>query len=261
MRIGILGAGSVGSTLARAWANCGHQVGLATHRPDDPKLATLALSIGPNVTAGAIPRVVEHSEVVVLATPWSAVQGLPGVATDWSGKILIDCTNPLRPDAAWLEDDYEQSGAERIAAWAKGASVFKTLNHTGSGNMANPVYPDGRAVMFVCGDDAARKPVVLELVAELAEPLLELVLLADLLAGPGHVPRGHTCGDGDAGDHPSKEAHDAAPLWFVGRPSSLRPGGRGARVKACVRDGDLSLSLSLSRPPPCLGVRAARLGT
>jgi len=167
MRIGILGAGSVGSTLARAWANCGHQVGLATHRPDDPKLATLALSIGPNVTAGAIPRVVEHSEVVVLATPWSAVQGLPGVATDWSGKILIDCTNPLRPDAAWLEDDYEQSGAERIAAWAKGASVFKTLNHTGSGNMANPVYPDGRAVMFVCGDDAARKPVVLELVAEL----------------------------------------------------------------------------------------------
>ena len=167
MRIGILGAGSVGSTLARAWANCGHQLGLATHRPDDPKLATLALSIGPKVTAGAIPRVVEYSEVVVLATPWSAVQGLPGVATDWSGKILIDCTNPLRPDAAWLEDDYELSGAERIAAWAKGASVFKTLNHTGAGNMANPLYPDGRAVMFVCGDDAARKPVVLELVAEL----------------------------------------------------------------------------------------------
>ena len=167
MRIGILGAGSVGSTLARAWANCGHQLALATHRPDDPKLATLAASIGPNVAAGAIPRVVEHSEVVVLATPWAAVQGLPGVATDWSGKILIDCTNPLRPDFAWLEDDDELSAAERIATWAKGAAVFKTLNHTGYGNMANPVYPDGRAVMFVCGDDAAAKPTVLGLVAEL----------------------------------------------------------------------------------------------
>ena len=167
MRIGIIGAGSVGSTLARAWANCGHQMALATRRPDDPGLATLALSIGPNVTAGAVPRVVEHSEVVVLATPWSAVRDLPGVPVDWSGKILIDCTNPLRPDLSWLEDDEQRSGAERIAAWAEGASVFKTLNHTGANNMANPAYPDGRPVMFVCGDDAAAKPAVLELVAEL----------------------------------------------------------------------------------------------
>ncbi len=167
MRIGIIGAGAVGSTLARAWASRGHQVALATRNPDDPKLATLALSIGPNATAGAVPKVVEHSEVVVLATPWSAVRDMPGVAADWSGKILIDCTNPLRPDFHWLEDDYQVSGAERIAAWAEGASVFKTLNHTGYHNMANPEYPDGRAVMFVCGDDAAAKPTVLQLVADL----------------------------------------------------------------------------------------------
>jgi 8-hydroxy-5-deazaflavin:NADPH oxidoreductase len=167
MRIGIIGAGSVGSTLARAWANSGHHVALATRNPDDPKLATLALSIGPNASAGAVPRVVEHSEVVVLATPWTAVRDMPGVEVDWSGRILIDCTNPLRPDFTWLEDDYQVSAAERIAGWAKGASVFKTLNHTGANNMANPVYPDGRAVMFVCGDDDAAKPMVLQLVAEL----------------------------------------------------------------------------------------------
>ena len=159
--------GSVGSTLARAWANSGHHVALATRNPDDPKLATLALSIGPNASAAAVPRVVEHSKVVVLATPWTAVRDMPGVEADWSGKILIDCTNPLRADFTWLEDDYQVSAAERIAAWAKGASVFKTLNHTGANNMANPLYPDGRAVMFVCGDDAAAKPTVLQLVAEL----------------------------------------------------------------------------------------------
>jgi predicted dinucleotide-binding enzyme len=167
MRIGILGAGSVGSALARAWANSGHQVALATRNPDDPGLASLTLSIGPNTTAGAVPRVVEHSEIVVLATPWPAVRDLPGIEADWAGKILIDCTNPLRPDFAWLEDDYQLSGAERIAAWAKGASVFKTLNHTGANNMANPEYPGGRPVMFVCGDDARAKPTVLTLVSEL----------------------------------------------------------------------------------------------
>ena len=102
MRIGIIGAGAVGSTLARAWANSGHQVALATRIPDDLRLATLALSIGPNASAGAVPRVVEHSEVVVLATPWLAVRDMPGVPVDWSGKILLDCTNPLRPDGRWL---------------------------------------------------------------------------------------------------------------------------------------------------------------
>ena len=167
MRIGIIGAGAVGSTLARAWASRGHQLALATRNPDDPKLATLALSIGPNATAGAVPRVVEHIEVVVLATPWIAVRDMPGIPVDWSGKILIDCTNPLRADFTWLEDDYQVSAAERIAGWAKGASVFKTLNHTGADNMANPVYPNGRAVMFVCGDDAAAKPTVLQLVTDL----------------------------------------------------------------------------------------------
>lgn len=167
MRIGIIGAGTVGGTLARAWASTGHHVALATRDPDDPRLATLAMSIGPNASAGGVARVVEHSEVVVLATPWTAVRESPGVAVDWSGKILIDCTNPLRPDFTWLEDDYEVSAAERIAAWAKGASVFKTLNHTGANNMANPVYPGGRAVMFVCGDDAEAKPTVLQLVEDL----------------------------------------------------------------------------------------------
>ncbi|MCC2663275.1 MAG: oxidoreductase, coenzyme F420-dependent [Geminicoccaceae bacterium] len=178
MRIGIIGAGSVGSTLARAWANCGHQMALATRRPEDPGLATLALSIGPNVTAGAVPRVVEHSEAVVLATPWSAVRDLPGVPVDWSGKILIDCTNPLRPDLSWLEDDEQRSGAERIAAWAEGASVFKTLNHTGANNMANPAYADGRPVMFVCGDELGFEAVDAGplKVARLLEPLAMLWL-------------------------------------------------------------------------------------
>jgi predicted dinucleotide-binding enzyme len=45
--------------------------------------------------------------------------------------------------------------------------VFKTLNHTGVNNMADPVYPNGRAVMFVCGDDDDAKPTVLRLVSEL----------------------------------------------------------------------------------------------
>jgi predicted dinucleotide-binding enzyme len=62
MRIGILRAGAGGSALGRAWGNSGHQVAFATRDPDDP------LAIGPSAGAGAVQRVVEHAEVVVLAT-------------------------------------------------------------------------------------------------------------------------------------------------------------------------------------------------
>ena len=41
--------------------------------------------------------------------------------------------------------------------WATGASVFKTLNTTGFGNMADPVFHGVKSVMFVAGDDAANK--------------------------------------------------------------------------------------------------------
>jgi hypothetical protein len=60
MRIGILGARAVGSTLGRPWANSTRHVAFATRDSDDP------LSIRPNASAGA--WVVEHSEVAVMAT-------------------------------------------------------------------------------------------------------------------------------------------------------------------------------------------------
>jgi hypothetical protein len=103
----ILGAGAVGSTLGRAWANSGHQVTFATRNPDDP------LSIGPNASAVAVQRVVEHGEVVVPATrpllgigcePRFAIGQrallVPARAGDGpGGKVLWDCIS-LIDDAA-----------------------------------------------------------------------------------------------------------------------------------------------------------------
>ena len=168
MRIGIIGAGSVGSTLARAWANSGHHVALATRNPDDPKLATLALSIGPNASAGCG------------AQGGRALRGgCAGDALDRGarharrgGRLVRQDPDRLHQPAACRFHPGSRTTTRCPPPSAsrrgpKGASVFKTLNHTGANNMANPLYPDGRAVMFVCGDDAAAKPTVLQLVAEL----------------------------------------------------------------------------------------------
>ena len=64
------------------------------------------------------------------------------------------------------------SGGEQVASWAPAASVFKTLNQIGADNMDKASNFPVRPVMFIAGDDEAKKPVVVALVAKLGfEPL------------------------------------------------------------------------------------------
>jgi 8-hydroxy-5-deazaflavin:NADPH oxidoreductase len=112
----------------------------------------------------------QGAEAVVLAVPWQVVPEALAAAGDLTGKLLIDCTNPLRMGAGGLELEigHGSSGGERVAALAPGASVFKTLNQTGFANMEQAgVFAPLPAAMYVAGDDAARKPVVLALVSDL----------------------------------------------------------------------------------------------
>ena len=76
-----------------------------------------------------------------------------------------------------------------MQGWAAGASVFKTLNTTGFGNMANPVFNGVKSVMFVAGDDAANKPKVIDLVGQLGFDVIDAGPLrnARLLGGARHA--------------------------------------------------------------------------
>ncbi len=79
----------------------------------------------------------------------------------------MDCTNPLKEDFSGLALGFTTSGAEQVAQWAKGARVFKAFNQIGFNIMANPILDGRKAVLFLCGDDAASKPTVLGLASEL----------------------------------------------------------------------------------------------
>jgi predicted dinucleotide-binding enzyme len=85
---------------------------------------------------------------------------------DLTGKVLIDCTNPLAPDFSALDVGHNTSGAEQVASWAPGARVCKAMNQIGAPMMNHPALP-GRPVMFVCGDDDAAKGVAGGLVSDL----------------------------------------------------------------------------------------------
>lgn len=166
MKIAILGAGSVGGTLGKGWANKGHQVFFGVRHPNGEKTQNLIKEIGSNAHAGTNSEAIAFSDIIVLALPWQVV---PQVleAADFGDKIIIDATNPLKPDFSGLEIGFDTSGAEKVAQWAKGAKVFKSFNQTGWENMANPIYNGKASAMLVCGDEAEAKQTVMQLVEDI----------------------------------------------------------------------------------------------
>jgi predicted dinucleotide-binding enzyme len=147
MRIAILGAGKVGTTLAARFASAGHDVVFALRRPDDAKYAALTL---PRLS---IADAVREATAVVLATPWAAAEDALRSAGDLGGRILVDATNPIGPGGV-LTDGRDDSGAEQVARWSPGARVVKAFNTIGREVMANPQFDAHRAVLWLCGDDA-----------------------------------------------------------------------------------------------------------
>src|SRR5690242_15609053 len=128
MRIGIIGAGSVGGALGRGWARAGHEVTFGVRDTSDPKVTKLVEETG--ARAASVAEAAAGAEVVVLATPWEATEDAVRHAGDLAGKIVFDCTNPLAPQLAGLTHGHETSGAEQVAGWARGARVVKVFNTT-----------------------------------------------------------------------------------------------------------------------------------
>src|SRR5262249_22225850 len=100
--IAVIGTGNVGGTLGRRWAETGHSVRSAARKPGSAEVTELVKQ-SPNARALPVPEAVESSEVVVLATPWSSARAAVQGAGNLTGKVLLDCTNPLLDTLDGLE--------------------------------------------------------------------------------------------------------------------------------------------------------------
>jgi 8-hydroxy-5-deazaflavin:NADPH oxidoreductase len=167
MRIGVIGSGNVGGTLGRRWSEVGHEVIFGLRDLQSQKAKDLLKSSTKNLSAATVREAVARSEVVILSVPWAAARDAVEAAGELEGKILVDCTNPLAEDFKGLSIGFTTSAGELIAGWTKGARVVKAFNNTGWQNMANPLYGPERVTMFLCGDDAKAKRVVIRLAEDL----------------------------------------------------------------------------------------------
>ena len=158
MNIGIIGSGRVGGTLGRRFVQQGHDVVFGVRDPRSAKVQALINDLGGQGRAVSVAQVSATSQIVFLTTPWAAAEQAITNAGDLTGKIVVDCTNPIGSDG--LAVGTTTSAGELVARWAKGSSVVKAFNTTGSDNMANPLYSDLAVTMFICGDDGQSKEVV-----------------------------------------------------------------------------------------------------
>jgi len=175
MKIAIIGAGNVGGALGANWARKGHDVVFGARDPSSEKTQALLRTIGGKAHAATPAEAAASADVIVLSTPWPVTEAAIRSMGNLKGKIILDATNPLTrgPDGIGLEIGHSISGGEKVQGWAAGASVFKTLNTTGFGNMADPEFNGVRSVMFVAGDDAGSKPTVTKLVSDLGFDVID----------------------------------------------------------------------------------------
>jgi NADPH-dependent F420 reductase len=166
MKITVIGSGNVGQALGTSWARKGHQVTFGTRDPESDKIKRLLAEAGSNARASSQPQSAAQAEMVVLATPWNATRQIIESLGDLSGKIVVDCTNPIGPGLQ-LTLGTTTSGGEQVAVWAEGARVVKAFNTTGAENMADPVYHGQSTTMFICGDEAEAKAAVTQLAEDL----------------------------------------------------------------------------------------------
>ena len=165
MKIGIIGAGSVGATLGKAWVKCGHKVMFGVRDVNAPKVQTLMVEAGTNAKAGTVTEAV-NADAIALTLTWEAVPEVLKQISDLSG-VLLDCTNPLVGNQLDASLDLGISGGEQVAAWVPKARVVKIFNTIGWETMENPQYGNEVATMFYAGDDIEAKQIAAGLAREI----------------------------------------------------------------------------------------------
>ena len=167
MRVGIIGSGNIGGTLAKLLVDAEHEVALS-HASGPESLLGEVAALGPRARAVAVVKAAEFGEVVILAIPWRSRDELP--ADRLRGKIAVDAMNPFKPDFS-LYDLGDSTSSEEVAKALPGARLVKAFNTLPAKELATrgardtPI--DERIALLVAGDDQDAKAMVAHLVQDI----------------------------------------------------------------------------------------------
>lgn len=161
-RIGILGSGPVGTTLANGFLRHGYEVIRGSRDPD--KLNDWAAHAGSHASVTTFADAARLGELLVLAVKGAAAEAVVRSChpADLFDKTIIDVTNPIAedpPDHGVLRffTPPNESLMERMQRMVERAHFVKAFSSIGSDLMVNPRFGVVRPTMFICGNDAGAK--------------------------------------------------------------------------------------------------------
>ena len=164
MKVGIIGSGVVGQTLAAGFLKHGHQVEIGTRDP--AKLKDWSAK-NPGAAVKSFAEAAAFGDLVVLAVGGEvAQQALTLIGSSaLQGKTVIDACNPIGggPRVNGVLSFFtpqNQSLMEQLQKAYPSAHFVKAFNSVGSGQMVNPEFASGRPTMFICGNDENAKKTV-----------------------------------------------------------------------------------------------------
>jgi len=165
MRIGIIGAGNIGTNCARQLVASGHEVHISYSRDPD-RLHALAETLGPAATARTPAQAVHDADVVILSVPWTQIDEVLGEVGTLEETIVIDTTNQFGRHG--VIDLNGRTAARLNADRMPGARYTKSFNTLTAGFQAATAFRDHdeRTVQWVAGDDIEAKGIAVELIED-----------------------------------------------------------------------------------------------
>jgi 8-hydroxy-5-deazaflavin:NADPH oxidoreductase len=165
MKIGVIGAGGIGGTIGTLWAQAGHEVFFSSRNPD--KLVDLVATAGANAQAGTIAQAAAFADVIFLAVYYWTTDDAIAAAGSLDGKVIIDATNPyLRTEDGVIHRVPDVSSGLELAAKLPKSHIVKAYNTLPTATFANEHHRAEPHALFYCGNDAAAKATVAQLIAD-----------------------------------------------------------------------------------------------
>ncbi len=170
MKIGVLGTGMVGNTIATKLVELGHDVKMGARSADNEKATNWAKEAGSNASNGTFADAASFGELVFVCTSGlGTMPALESTGTALDGKVVIDISNPLdfskgMPPTLFVSND--DSLGEQVQRRFPNAKVVKSLNTINCNLMVDASRVPGEHTVFVSGNDAQAKKQVESILRE-----------------------------------------------------------------------------------------------
>jgi predicted dinucleotide-binding enzyme len=191
--IGLIGAGNIGSQIARAAIASGYDAVISNSRGPET-LTDLVSELGPRARAGTTREAAAAGDLVVVAIPLRAIGDVPALV----GKTVIDTNNyyPRRDGNIAALDDDSLTSSELLQSQLPGAHVIKAFNHIYARQITTDGTPSGtrnRRALAIAGDNTAAKAQIADLSDGFGFDVIDVGPLAEswrIQPGtPGYVQR------------------------------------------------------------------------